>query len=104
MVFQVSRNYIIVDPLSESFKVTKLPGITLVNSVLVCLIKELPVFRRDRAGNYRIRCPKCNSTLKEHLRGQIAFLHMLVLLPLIIAWFSAFQWVVMCWLMNKAGK
>ncbi len=23
---------------------------------------------------------------------------------LIIAWFSAFQWAAMCWLMDKAGK
>ena len=26
------------------------------------------------------------------------------LTALVIAWFSAFQWALMCWLMEKAGK
>ncbi|KAB2832103.1 MAG: hypothetical protein F9K48_11105 [Candidatus Brocadia sp.] len=26
------------------------------------------------------------------------------LTALVIAWFAAFQWVVMCWLMEKTGK
>ncbi|RPI19304.1 MAG: DUF1360 domain-containing protein [Ignavibacteriae bacterium] len=26
------------------------------------------------------------------------------LTALVIAWFSAFQWIIMCWLMAKAGK
>jgi hypothetical protein len=43
-------------------------------------------------------------TLKEELVRYLLIMIVHALTALLIAWFSGIQWVLMCWVMAKAGK